>query len=112
LVEKVRYWFGSFGEEYAFYVTQDAIYRFDYHDMTTFTPATAPLIQFDGDKEILDLFILQGSTFRDEDDCTVAFLYDTKTRKTTLYVYDTVTGRKYAEYIDLLPGRGVFFTAR
>ena len=112
LVEKVHYWFGSFGEEYAFYVTQDAIYRFDYHDMTTFTPATAPLIQFDGDKEILDLFILQGSTFRDEDDCTVAFLYDTKTRKTTLYVYDTVTGRKYAEYIDLLPGRGVFFTAR
>ena len=112
MVEKVRYWFGSFGEEYAFYASRDAIYRFDYHDMTAFTPATAPLVQFDGNKEILDLFILQGSTFRDEDDCTVAFLYDTKTKKTTLYVYDTVTGRKYAEYIDLLPGRGVFFTAR
>ena len=49
---------------------------------------------------------------RQEDDCTVAFLYNAETRKTTLCVYDTVTGRIYAEYTDLLPGRGVFFTAR
>ena len=40
------------------------------------------------------------------------FMYNAETRKTTLCVYDTVTGRIYAEYTDLLPGRGVFFTAR
>lgn len=112
LVGEVRYWFGSFGEEYAFYATRNAVYRFDYHDMTAFTPAAAPLVQWDENLELLDLFVLQGSTFRDEDDCTVAFLYNAETRKTTLCVYDTVTGRIYAEYTDLLPGRGVFFTAR
>ena len=110
---EVRYWFGSFGEEYAFYATRNAVYRFDYHDMTAFTPAAAPLVQWDENLELLDLFVLQGQHLpRDEDDCTVAFLYNAETRKTTLCVYDTVTGRIYAEYTDLLPGRGVFFTAR
>lgn len=113
LVESVRYWFGSFGEEYAFYTTRNAVYRFDYHDMTAFTPATTPLIQFADDVEIVDIYPLQeSSTFRDEDDCTVAFLYNAQRQTTTLYVYDTVTGRKLAEYPDLLPGKGLYFTKR
>ena len=74
---------------------------------------TALFIDYLREHQVRVISATEGvDTFRDEDDCTVAFLYDTKTRKTTLYVYDTVTGRKYAEYIDLLPGRGVFFTAR
>ncbi len=112
IVENTRYWFGSFGEEYAFYVTRNAIYRFDYHDMTAFTPAEKPLVQFSDDVVITEIFPLQGSTFRDEDDCTVVYLYNEQKKTTSLYIYDTVTGRKLAEYPDILPGKGLYFTKR
>jgi hypothetical protein len=47
---------------------------------------------------------------RDEDNCTVVLLYKKATNTSSLYVYDTVTGRKIKEYKNIIPGKAVYFT--
>lgn len=112
-VKDVRHWFGSFGENYGFYTTRNEIYKFDYYEMEEFNPSQKPMISFPPEYEILDVFVqIADLGLRDEDYCTVVYLYNAVKDKTTLYVYNTVTGRKLNEYTDLLPGRGVYFVKR
>lgn len=112
-IKDIRFWFGSFGEQYGFYATRNEIYKFDYYEMTRFTPSAAPLIRFPEQYEIVDIFVqIAGMGLRDEDLCTVVFLYDQTKQTTTLYVYDTVSGIKITEYPDLLPGKGLYFVKR
>lgn len=112
-VKDVKYWFGAFGESYGFYVINNAIYKFDYYEMTEFTPASKPMISFPAEYEILDLYVqIADLGLRDEDYCTVVYLYNRAKDKTTLYVYNTVTGKKLNEYPDLLPGKGLCFINR
>lgn len=112
-VKDVRHWFGSFGESYGFYTTRNEIYKFDYYEMEEFQAPAKPLITFPQEYEILDVFVqIADYGLRDEDYCTVAFLYNAAKDKTSLYVYNTVTGKKLNEYPDLLPGKGVYFVKR
>jgi hypothetical protein len=112
--KSTKYWWGSFGENYAFYTIGNSIYRFDYYEMETFEPATAKkLITFDADEEIVDVFPLTtGMGLRDEDDCTIVLLYKKATNTSSLYVYNTVTGKKIKEYKDIIPGKGVYITKK
>lgn len=109
----IRHWFGSFGESYGFYTTKNGIYKFDYYEMDEFKPSQTPLVSFPPEYEILDVYVqIAGIGLRDEDFCTVVYLYNAVKDKTTLYVYDTVSGKKINEYPDLLPGKGVYFSKR
>lgn len=112
-VKDVRHWFGSYGESYGFYATRNEIYKFDYYEMEEFTPSLKPLISFPPEYEILDVFVqIADLGLRDEDYCTVVYLYNAAKDRTTLYVYNTVSGKKLNEYPDLLPGKGVYFVKR
>lgn len=112
-VKDVRHWFGSFGECYGFYATRNEIFKFDYYEMEEFKPSQKPLISFPPEYEILDVFVqIADMGLRDEDYCTVVYLYNVVKDRTTLYVYDTVSGKKLNEYPDLLPGKGVYFVKR
>ena len=76
--ERVKFWWGSFGETYGFYCLDNAIYRFDYYEMEAFDPSEAKkLVTFDNDEEVVDVVpLIPGSGLRDEDYCTVVLLYN------------------------------------
>lgn len=112
-VKDVKYWFGAFGESYGFYVKKNEIFKFDYYEMEEFTPSSTPMISFPQEYEILDVFVqIADLGLRDEDYCTVVYLYNQAKNTTSLYVYNTVSGRKLNEYPDLLPGKGLGFVNR
>lgn len=109
-------WYGTFSNvRKGFYATKNAVYRFDYLNLgtpvnPTFAPEAKPFVAFDSKYELTDLFVMiAGSGLKDADDCTVAALYDKSKDSTTLYVYDTVTGEKIAQYTDVIPGKVLEF---
>ena len=73
LARTVRYWWGSFGESYAFYSVGNKVYRFDYYNMKEFNPVKSKLlISLDEGEQLVDVFpLITGLGLRDEDDCTV-----------------------------------------
>ncbi|MCR5679129.1 MAG: hypothetical protein K6G08_02820, partial [Prevotella sp.] len=103
---------GSFGETYAFYLLDHHIYRFDYYEMSDFPSAKKRLIAtIDPKYEIVDVQpLIPGMGLRDEDDCTVALLYNPATHTSTLAFYDTTSGKLLAHYPDIIPGRAVYFS--
>ena len=107
----VQLWWGSFGETYAFYLRNNEIHRFDYYEMTDFQKARERLLMsFDAQEEVVDIVPLTpGLGLRDEDDCSVALIYNKVNRCSSLVVYDTTTGRQLAAYRDIVPGRALFF---
>ena len=59
LARTVRYWWGSFGESYAFYSVGNKVYRFDYYNMKEFNPAKSKLlISLDEGEQLVDVFPL------------------------------------------------------
>lgn len=106
-------WFGAFSVRYGFYAVGNKIMKFDYLNITEFSPEAAPFRSYDAKYEILDVFVLiAGTALSDKDDCTVVYLYDRTKQTTTIDVYDTVTGATLHTYEDILPGRGVAFIKR
>ncbi len=112
LARRVQCWWGSFGESYAFYLTDHEVHRFDYYEMTDFQTVRQRVVaQFDPRYEVVDVVpLIPGLGLRDEDDCTVVLLYDPVSHRSTLHVMDTFSGKLLAEYRDIVPGRAVFFT--
>lgn len=110
--ERVKFWWGSFGETYGFYCLDNAIYRFDYYEMETFDPSEAKkLVTFDNDEEVVDVVpLIPGSGLRDEDYCTVVLLYNSRLHASSLHVYETVSGRRLKSYDHIIPGRVCYFT--
>lgn len=112
LARNVRCWWGSFGENYAFYTDGHTIWRFDYYEMEAFDPsASTPIVTLPAGEELVDVFPLTpGLGLRDEDDCTVALVYNAQRGTSSVYVFDTVSGRVLRHYADIIPGRAVYFT--
>lgn len=108
---RVQCWWGAFGETYAFYLADNSVWRFDYLEMTQFQPENARrLITFTDDEEVIDVVpLIPGLGLRDEDDCLVILIYNKETRRSTLYVCDSFSGRLLRRYDDIIPGRALFF---
>lgn len=107
----VGYWWGSFGQRYGFFTRANSIYRFDYYEMNQFdTDKAQQLITFPDEEEIIDVVpLVKGSGLRDEDFCTVVMLYNKAQQRSSLYVYDTATGKKIQSYDHIIPGRALYF---
>ncbi|MCC8173804.1 MAG: hypothetical protein LIO65_05305 [Odoribacter sp.] len=110
IASQAQYWYGAYAQRYGFYTTKNTIYKYDYLNIVSFPENLNPFISFSSEYEILDVFVqLGGTDLRDQDDCTVVFLYNNNTKRTTMYVYEIVFGEKIAEYKDVIPGKGKFF---
>src|SRR3712207_1158001 len=107
----VGYWWGSFGQRYGFFTRANSIYRFDYYEMNQFdTDKAQQLITFPNEEEIIDVVpLVKGSGLRDEDFCTVVMLYNKAQQRSSLYVYETATGKKLQSYDHIIPGRALYF---
>lgn len=112
LARTVRYWWGSFGESYAFYSVGNKVYRFDYYNMKEFNPVKSKLlISLDEGEQLVDVFpLITGLGLRDEDDCTVMLTYRQATGSSSIRVYDSVTGKLIKAYQDIIPGYATYFT--
>ena len=108
----VKLWWGSFGENYGFYLQDNSVYRFDYYEMTQFQPSSArKLLTFGSEYEVVDVLPqITGSGLRDEDYLTVALLYNRSKNTSSLYVFNTVSGALIRQYIDIIPGRVTWFS--
>ena len=106
----VKRWWGSFGENYGFYLQGNSVYRFDYYEMTSFQPSLAQnIITFGSEYEVVDVLPqITGSGLRDEDYLTVALLYDRAKNTSSLCVFNTVSGALIRQYTDMIPGRVVW----
>ena len=106
----VKRWWGSFGENYGFYLKGNSVYRFDYYEMTSFQPSLAQnIITFGSEYEVVDVLPqITGSGLRDEDYLTVALLYDRAKNTSSLCVFNTVSGALIRQYTDMIPGRVVW----
>ena len=106
----VKRWWGSFGENYGFYLQGNSVYRFDYYEMTSFQPSLAQnIITFGSEYEVVDVLPqITGSGLRDEDYLTVALLYDRVKNTSSLCVFNTVSGALIRQYTDIIPGRVVW----
>ena len=106
----VKRWWGSFGENYGFYLQGNSVYRFDYYEMTSFQPSLAQnIITFGSEYEVVDVLPqITGSGLRDEDYLTVALLYDRAKNTSSLCVFNTVSGALIRQYTDIIPGRVVW----
>jgi hypothetical protein len=109
---QVQLWWGSFAENYAFYLRQNEVWRFDYYEMTDFAQARRrQLYTFEAGDVVTDVVPLTpGLGLRDEDDCTVVLVYHPERHCSSVIVYDTTTGRQLADYHDIVPGRALFFS--
>lgn len=105
-------WYGSYSQRYGFYVCGNNIYKFDYLNMTAFTPPTTPFKTFPVNYEIIETFLFTTTSTGNIDRCTVAFLYEKTKNTTTIHVFDTTTGETLNEYPDAIPGRGKDFFKR
>lgn len=108
----VKLWWGSFGENYGFYLQDNSVYRFDYYEMTQFQPSSArKLLTFGSEYEVVDVLPqITGSGLRDEDYLTVALLYNRSKNTSSLYVFNTVSGALIRQYTDIIPGRVTWFS--
>ena len=106
----VKRWWGSFGENYGFYLQGNSVCRFDYYEMTSFQPSLAQnIITFGSEYEVVDVLPqITGSGLRDEDYLTVALLYDRAKNTSSLCVFNTVSGALIRQYTDMIPGRVVW----
>ena len=106
----VKRWWGSFGENYGFYLQGNSVCRFDYYEMTSFQPSLAQnIITFGSEYEVVDVLPqITGSGLRDEDYLTVALLYDRAKNTSSLCVFNTVSGALIRQYTDIIPGRVVW----
>ena len=106
----VKRWWGSFGENYGFYLQGNSVYRFDYYEMTSCQPSLAQnIITFGSEYEVVDVLPqITGSGLRDEDYLTVALLYDRVKNTSSLCVFNTVSGALIRQYTDIIPGRVVW----
>lgn len=110
VVNEATNWFGAFSQRYGFYVTKNAIYKFDYLNITSFAPEPTPFKSFPVNYEIVEIYPQIGGTgLKDADGYTVVYLYDKLKNTTTIHVYDTVTGETVNEYTDAIPGLGKDF---
>lgn len=113
VVGSAQHWFGAYAQKYGFYTTKQSIYKYDYLNISSFPEKQIPFISFPSNYEIIDIFLQLGGTgLRDQDDCAVVLLYDAAINKTSIYVYETVSGEKIIEYKDVIPGKGVYFIKR
>lgn len=106
----VKRWWGSFGENYGFYLQGNSVCRFDYYEMTSFQPSLAQnIITFGSEYEVVDVLPqITGSGLRDEDYLTVALLYDRAKNTSSLCVFNTVSGALIRQYTDIISGRVVW----
>lgn len=108
-----KIWYGAYGEKYGFYVTGNDIKKFDYLNIETFEPETIPFRTYPSKYEVLDVFVqIAGTGLKDQDDCTVVYLYDKVKNTTTIDVFNTTTGADINTYEDIIPGKGKWFLKR
>lgn len=104
-------WYGAFAQKYGFYATKQAIYTFDYLNMTSFEPVVFKT--FPSNYEIIGIYpLVSGSGTSDKDYGTMVYLYDSSKQTTSLQFFDTVSGAIRGEYPDVIPGRGLEFLKR
>lgn len=110
--KQVKYWWGAFGECYAFYCVGNDVYRFDYYEMKTFNAEKArKVISIEDGEEILNVYPqIPGLGLRDEDDCLVMLTYNKAANTSSIRVFDSVSGKQLAIYKDAVPGKALYYT--
>lgn len=109
----VKIWYGAYAQRYGFYVIGNDIKKFDYLNIESFEPPTTSFRTYPEKYKILDVFVqIAGTGLKDQDDCTVVYLYDKAKNTTTIDVFNTTTGADINRYEDIIPGKGKWFLKR
>ena len=106
-------WWGALSQKYGFFSTRNAIYKYDYLNMTSFEPEPTPFKSYPSNYEIVGVFPLPvGSGLNNNEYGTMVYLYDAQKNTTTMQFYHTASGELRGEYLDAIPGRGIDFLKR